>query len=82
MTPLTPRTLLTRFILGHNRAVEWKALIQELVEEQNKMINVQLGGGGPDGRQAQIDGTYLGGGQKYGRGRHTCTHTRVHTGNR
>jgi hypothetical protein len=54
--------------LGHGRAGEWTKIIQDLCAEQNRMINVPLGGGGPEGRQVQEDGSYLGGGQKYGRG--------------
>jgi hypothetical protein len=60
--------------LGHSRGVEWKKMIQEITEDQNKMITVQLGGGGKGQRQAQIDGSHFGGSRKYGRGKHRCTH--------
>jgi hypothetical protein len=38
--------------LGHGRAGEWTKIIQDLCEEQNRMINVPLGGGGSEGRAA------------------------------
>jgi hypothetical protein len=63
--------------LGHGRGVEWKKVIQEFTEEHNKMIKVQLGGGGKGQRHAQIDGSMFGRARKYGRG--TYNHTLIYT---
>jgi hypothetical protein len=63
--------------IGHGRGVEWKRIIQELTEEHKKIITVQFGGGGNGQRQAQIDGSMLGGARKYGRG--TYNHTQIYT---